>query len=320
MTLRSFFAIALCAVCTLTTAQPFTDKARPIRIVVPFGAGSGADLLMRAYARAMNEFGGVNVIVDNKPGAEGVIGLEFAKNAPPDGYTIAVSNLSTHVLNVYQQASLPYDPAVDFVPLVVTESVALVLNAGPSSKFNSISELLEAARARPGKLTYGSSTASTRLAMEILEHQANVKLLSVPYKTQAQATAALAAGEVDFLMTDVVTALPFYQSGRLRPIAVTSRVRIPALREVPTMREAGVKDFEFAAWSAIFAPARTPPEVVEKLRALLLQAGHAKYVKDVLAAKGSATTEMTATELTALVRTDLDRWGKLLREMKKSVR
>jgi len=236
---RLLLSAFLCVLAATAAAQAYPDKSRPIRIVVPFGAGSGGDVMARAYSRAIAEQAGLNAIVDNKPGAEGVIGLEFGKNAAPDGYTIVWSNLSTHVLNVHQQAARPYDPVADFVPLVITESVALVLNAGPSSKLNSLADVLEAARANPGKLTFGSSTASTRLAVEILEHQAGVKLLSVPYKTQAQATSALAAGEIDLLMTDVVTALPFYKSGRLRPLAVTSRARLSALRTCPRCASRG---------------------------------------------------------------------------------
>ncbi|MBT2305228.1 tripartite tricarboxylate transporter substrate binding protein [Variovorax paradoxus] len=318
--IRTLLAITLWAVSTLACAQAFPDKSKPIRIVVPFGAGSGADVLARAYARAIGESGGLNAIVDNKPGAEGVIGLELAKNAAPDGYTVVFSNLSTHVLNVYQQEKLPYDPVVDFTPLVVVESVALVLNAGPSTKFRSLGDALEAARANPGKLTYGSSTASTRLAMELLEHQANVKLLAVPYKTQSQATTALVAGEIDLLMTDAVTALPFYKGGQARPLAVTSRSRISAVRDTPTLREQGIKEYEFAAWAAMFAPARTPPDVVEKLRAIFREAGQSRYVTEVLTAKASQTDPLNAAELNALIRTDLDRWGKLLREMKKTAR
>ncbi|MBT2336608.1 tripartite tricarboxylate transporter substrate binding protein [Variovorax paradoxus] len=319
MLIRSLLAITIWAVSTLTCAQSFPEKSRPIRIVVPAGAGSGTDVVARAYARALGD-AGLIAIVENKAGAEGVIGLEFAKNAAPDGYTVVFSNLSTHVLNMYQQEKLPYDPVADFTPLVVLESVALVLNAGPSRKLTSLADALTAARANPGKVTYGSSTSATRLAVEMLERQADVKLFAVPYKTQAQATSALVAGEIDLLMTDAITALPFYKDGKVRPLAVTSRSRMPVMPDTPTLREQGLKDYEFAAWNAAFAPVRTPPDVVEKLRAIFREAGHSKYVVDVLKSKASQTDPLSPSELSALIRADVERWGKLLREMKKSAR
>jgi len=318
--IRLAVAALLLAASPLSFAQAYPDKSRPIRLVVPFGAGSGTDVVVRAYSRALNEQAGLNSIVDNKPGAEGMIGVEFVKNAAPDGYTVLLGNLSTHVLNVHMQAKLPYDPVADFVPVTAVENLSLVLNTGPSTKFASLKELLDAARAEPGKYSFGSGSASTRLVMEMLEHLAGIKLLSVPYKTQAQAAAGLAGGEVDLLVTDVVTAQPYYANGRLRPLGATGRTRLSALPNVPTFREQGVADFEFAAWHAFFVPARTPPDVVEKLAALLRTAGQSKYVGDALATKASDPMDMDTARLTTLLRDDIDRWGKLLRDMKKQAR
>jgi tripartite-type tricarboxylate transporter receptor subunit TctC len=317
---RLIATVALMAASTIAAAQTYPDKSRPIRLIVPFGAGSGTDLMARAYGRAMSEQAGVNVVVDNRPGAEGVIGIEAGKNAAPDGYTAVVGNLSTHVLNAHMLTSIPYDPVADFIPVVATENVMLVINAGPSTRFTTLKEVIEAARANPGKYSYGSGTASTRLCMELLEHLAGIKLLSVPYKAQAQATTALAAGEVDFLVTDVTTVQPFYSNGRVRPLATTGRDRLAVLPNVPTVREQGIKDYEFAAWHAVFVPARTPPEVVDKLRALLRDAARSKHVSDVIAAKASEPMTLETEQLKTLIRNDLDRWGKLLRDMKKSAR
>lgn len=196
----------------------------------------------------------------------------------------------------------------------------MVLNAGPSTKFKSLKDLFEAARAQPGKFTFGNSTASTRLSVEMLEALANIKLLSIPYKSQAQATAGLAGGDVDILVTDVVTALPFYKSGLLRPLGVTSRNRLSALPDVPTVREQGVGGYEFTAWHAMFVPARTPADVTDKLRVILRNAAKSKYVTDALAMKASEPLDMDTTQLNELIRADLDRWGKFLRGMKTSAR
>ena len=320
MRIRWLLAAILLAVSTLTYSQAYPDKSRPIRIVVPFGAGSGLDLIARAYAQAMVEQAGVKAIVDNKPGAEAVIGVEFVKHAPADGYTVLFGNISTHVLNVYMLPTLPYDPVADFIPVTGAFSVSLVLNAGPSTNFHSVKELVDAARSAPGKLTFGSGTTSTRLAVEMLEYLANIQLLSVPYKAQAQATAGLAGGQVDLLVTDVATALPHYQSGRLRPLGTTGQSRLAALPNVPTIREQGITGYEFSAWSAMFVPAGTPPEVVDKLRVMLRNAAHSKYVAEALATNSSEPLDMNTAELSALLRNDLDRWGKLLRDMKKNAR
>ena len=212
--------------------------------------------------------------------------------------------------------ALRYDPVADFIPVADVMNVTLVLNAGPSTKFSSIKDVIDAARANPGKFTYASSTASTRLTLEMFEHLANVKLLSVPYKTQAQATAGLAAGEVDLLATDVVTALPYYQSGRLRPLGTSGRTRISALPNVPTIREQGVKDFEFSAWLSTFVPTRTPAEIVGKLRSILRESAKSKYVTDALAMQASEPLDTEPAQISARIRTDLDQWGKLLRELK----
>lgn len=320
--LRRFLAIALAAVSTVATAQApaFPDPGKPLRFVVPFGAGSGIDLMARAYGRAMAEQAGVNAVVDNKPGAEGVIGIEAAKIAAPDGYTLLWGNLSTHVLNAHMLPSISYDPLTDFIPVAATENVSLVINAGPSTKFATLKEAINAARANPGKLTFGSGSASTRLCMEMLEHLAGIKLMSVPYKTQAQAAAALAGGEIDFLVTDVPTAVPFYNSGRLRPLASTGRSRLSALPNVPTAREQGVADYDFSAWHAVFVPARTPAPVIEKLQVLLRNAARSKYATDVLTSKGSDAMNMDSAQLSAMIKKDLDGWGQLLRDMKKNAR
>lgn len=320
MKISHLLAATLLAVSTLAFPQAYPDKSRPIRLVVPFGAGSGVDMVVRAYSRAMNEQAGVNTIVENKPGAEGVIGVEFAKNAAPDGYTVLLGNLSTHVLNVHMLPKLPYDPVADFIPVAAVENVSLVLNAGPSTKFSSLKEVIEAARAEPGKYSFASGTTSTRLNVEMLEYLANIKLLAVPYKTQAQATSGLAGGEIDLLVTDVTTAMPYYTSGRLRPLGTTGRSRLSVLPNVPTMSEQGVKDFEFTAWHAMFVPARTPPDVVDKLRVMLRNAARSKSVTDALAMKASEPLDMDTPQLNAMIRTDIDRWGKLLRDMKKSAR
>jgi len=311
-----FFAVALLAISTQAFPKAFPDKDRPVRIVVPFGVGSGSDTVMRAYARAVNEQTGINVIVENKAGAEGSIGTEFVKNAAPDGYTVLFGNLSTHILNVYMLPKLSYDPVADFIPVTGISNVALVLNAGPSTKIRTIGELIEAARAEPGKLTFASGTTSTRLSVEMFQQMAHIKMLSVPYKTQSQAAVGLAGGEVDFLVTDVSTALPYFKNGRLRPLGTTGRTRLAALPDVPTISEQGVENYEFSAWHALFVPTGTPPDVVGELARIFRDAARSQYVADALKANSCEGLDMDTEQLKARIRADLDGWGTRLRAMK----
>ncbi len=274
--------------------------------------------MARAYSQALSEVAGVRAIVDNRPGAEGVIGVEAAKLAAPDGYTVILGNSSTHVLNALMLPKVPYDPMADFVPVAGVAKIALALNAGPSTKFRTISELIAAAKVEPGKYSYGSGSTSTRLSMEMLEHLAGIKMLAVPYKTMAQATSGLAAGEIDVLANDVAIVLPQYKSGRLRPLATTGAKRLEALPAVATVREQGVEKYEMTAWSGFFVPANTPPAIVEKLGAMLQEAAKTKFVKDALALNSFEALDMNSAQLGALMRSDTDRFGKVIREMKKS--
>lgn len=316
MKLFRVLVVAGLAACSAVSAQTFPDKSKPLRIIVPFGAGSGNDVIARAYARAISEQSGAPVVVENKPGAEAVIGVETAKNSPADGYTVLFGNSSTHVLNVHMLPNLPYDPVADFTPLRGVSNVALVVNAGPSTKFKTIRDLVEAARANPGKYSYGSGTTSTRLAMEMLEQLAGIKLLSVPYKAMAQAATALGGGEIDLLATDVSTALPHYQAGRMRPLGSTGSKRLVALPDVPTLREQGIEHYEFTAWSAMFVHSKTPPAVADKLRSMFQEAERSKYVADALALNSQQPLDMGTAELNAFLRSELDRWGKILRGLK----
>jgi tripartite-type tricarboxylate transporter receptor subunit TctC len=315
MTLVRLLTSMLLAVSCTSFAQGYPDKAKTLKLIVPFGAGSSTDLMARAYGRAMGEIAGINVIVDNKPGADGVIGVQAAKASAPDGYTMLLANSSTQVLNVHMQPKLPYDPVADFVPVSGVAKFSLVLNAGPGTTFKTVRELIEAARRDPGKLRYGSATASTRLSMEMLEHLAGVKMLSVPYKTMAAATLALASGEIDFLMNDASTAIPFYKSGQVRPLAVTGAARMVVLPDIQTLREQGLADYEFSGWFAMYFPAHTPTPVIAAMQGVLREAAKSKYVSDALALNAFEPLELTSLQLAALQGTESERWGKLLRAM-----
>ena len=313
MKLLRVFGLMVLMAAGAAGAQGYPDKAKPLKMIVPFGTGTAADLLARALAKGMTEVAGLTVVIDNRPGAETVVGVVGAKNAPPDGYTMLFTNTGSTILNVYTLPSLPYDPVADFRPLAGVARFSLVMSAGPSQNFASLQEVLDAARAAPGKYTYGSATAVTRVAMEMLEQLAGVKMLSVPYKAMSEATTALAGGQIDFLMNDAATAITFYKSGRLRPLATTATTRMAALPNVPTVLEAGVKDYELVGWFATYFPANTPPAVTATMREILQRAVKTKSVVDMLASASFEPMDVAGDQLGALQRSDSAKWGKLLR-------
>lgn len=310
----TLLAIYACAPASAQT-PPYPDKSKPIKIIVPFGAGSGTDLLARALARAMSETTGVKAIVDNKPGAEGVIGMQAAKNAPPDGYTMVLANISTQVLNAHMLSKLAYDPAADFVPVSGVAKFTNVMNATASLPHKSLKDLIEDARRNPQKYRFGSATTFTRLEMLMFEHNAKVKVLQVPYKAMAEATTALVSGELDLLFNDAVTAAQFYQTGKIFPIAVTGATRMVGLPNVPTFRELGLSEFELTGWIAMYFPAKTPPAIVTVMRELLQDAAKSSIVKESMARASFEPLELTGTQVELLQKTDFDRLGKVVREV-----
>lgn len=297
------------ALSSTVSAQTFPEKKRPIRIVVPFGVGSGNDLIARAYAQAITEDSGQSVVVENRSGAEGAIGAQAVRNAPADGYTVLFGNSSTHVLNALMLPSIPYDPVKDFLPVAGVSSVSLVLNAGPSTSFKTIKDILDAAKASPGKYTYGSATTSTRLAMDMVGYYGKVNMLHVPYKTMMQAANAVGGGEIDLLVTDVLTAIPHYQAGRMRPIGATGAERLLALPDVPTIKEQGLTSYEFTAWSAMFVPKGTDPGVVDTLARIFAKAQGSKPVIDVLKNNSQRALKADASEIRVLIESETRKWS-----------
>ena len=293
-------------------AQGYPDKSKVFRIVVPFGAGSGTDLLARALARGMGEVAGLNAIVENKPGAESVIGMMAAKTAPADGYTILMANISTQVLNPLVLPQLPYDPVADFVPLAGIVKYSMVLNAGSTLSFKSLREFVDAARASPGKYTYASATSATRLAMEVFERQANVKLVQVPYKSMAEATTGLMGGQVDLLMNDVATVVNAYKTGKLRALATTGVARNPALPNVPTLREEGVADYDVTIWVATYLAAKTPADMVTTMRDILVKAAKTRTMVEARAVASFEPLDLAGEQLAELQRVDSEKWKKVL--------
>lgn len=311
--LRLLLACLLTVTSHAALAQAYPDKSKPIKIIVPFGAGGGTDLMARAVGKAMTEVGGLNTLVDNKPGAETVIGSQAFLASPPDGYTMLFTSSSGITLAPVTIPNLPYDPVKDFVPLVGIGKTPFLMVLGPSTPFKSGREFIAAAKANPGKYSCGSASASTRMACELLQSSAGIKLLLVPYKSAGAATTAVAAGEADTYIADLGSVKALLSAGRVRAIAQTGTTRTPTMAQLPTLREEGAGDYNMAAWFAAYLPAKTPPEVAAALREVLNKAIKTKGVTDMLTASSIEPMDLSGAELTNYARTEIDMWNKLIR-------
>lgn len=309
-----FLALGLLLVTGLAWGQAYPDKSKPIRIILPQGPGSASDVLTRAFARAITETSGLSTVIEFKPGAETVIGVQALMTSPTDGYTMLLVSSSTPVLNPIMIPNLPYDPLRDFIPLVGLSKASLAFNLGISTQFKSVAEFIAAAKANPGKYTFASSTTTTRLAGELLQSLAGIKLLNVPYKTTAAGATALAAGEVDLMMADPSSVASFYKSGRVRPLAVTSPTRLTAMPNVPTLREEGVADYDVTAWFATYFAVKTPPELVATMRDILRKAVKAPSFAEALAAASMEPLDLVGDSISTLIRKETEMWTKVARE------
>lgn len=309
-----YFTLALSMAVATGTAwsQAFPDKSKPLKIIVPSGVGSTGDLLARVYARGITEVAGWPAVVENRTGAEGLIGMQAMKASPPDGYTIMMTSNSTQVLNVVMTPNLPYDPIVDYVPLVGTGVVAMGMYVNAGLPFKSAGEFFDAARKNPGKYTYGSSTTVGRLGPQMIEQQANIKLLQVQFKTLPEVMTAVGAGQVDMAFGTLSSGDPMHKAGRIKPLAVSGTSRLPAIPDVPTMREAGLPEYDVTSWLATYAPAHTPAPIAAALRDILSKAGKTSYVTDFLKTFSMLPLDIQGEQVTALTRAETAKVAKVL--------
>jgi tripartite-type tricarboxylate transporter receptor subunit TctC len=254
------------ALSTGAIAQTFPSK--PIRMIVISAPGGGTDLLARTFAQGISDALGQSVVIDNKPGGGGIIATETLAKAQPDGYTILMTNTSHSVLPSLHK-KLPYDVLKDFAPVSLVALTHSLLLVHPAMPVKTVKDLIDLAKAQPGKLNYASGTtgASAHFGAELLKMMAGVNIVQVPYKGTAGQLTALIANEVQMTFSTMPPAMPLVQAGRLRAIAIGSPQRSPALPEVPTVAESGYPGFDIGAWNGILAPARTPPAIVNRLAA-----------------------------------------------------
>ena len=307
--LVAVLAIILLPGTPVATAQQY--PAKPIRVVVTFAPGGGTDIFARAIAQKFIETWGQPVVVDNRAGGNGNIGTDMVAKAPADGYTLLLTTNATIVINP-NLAKLPYDPVRDFAPVSEVASLPFVLLVHPALPVKSVAELIALARAKPGQLNYGSSGGGggAHLSGEMIKTMAKIGMTHVPYKGAAPALVALLGNEVQFMFVSILTATPLIESGKVRAIAVSSGKRSPALPEVPAVAESpGLAGFETDLWYGMLAPAKTDPQIVNKLyqetrRVLFLQDFRSRFEPTGTMMVGSSPAEFAQT-----IKSDLARWA-----------
>ena len=310
------FACAALALSVNTRAQGSYPN-KPIRIVVPTTAGGAADIMTRQLAQKLSESMGTPVIVDNKPGGGNVVGSDSVAKAPPDGYTVLMT-YTDHVYNPFLRASMPYDTVKDFAPVVHIGSVPLLVVVNPEVPARSIQDLIGLAKARPNQLNFASAGSGTslHLAGELFRMMASIEVTHVPYKGTSPGFVDLLAGRVQFMFPTMVSAWQNVQSGKLRALATTGTKRAANLPDLPTVAEAGLPGYEASIWYAVLVPANTPRDIVMRLNAEFRKALAAPDIAARLTEQGFVIAPGTPEELGAKINSELDRWGKLIKEAK----
>jgi tripartite-type tricarboxylate transporter receptor subunit TctC len=288
---------------------------RPIRLIDPYAPGGGSGLIARLVGAKLSETWGRQVVVDNRPGAAAAIGTEIAARSAPDGYTLCMGTSGSIAISPNMN-KVPYDPVKDLIPITQTSAQVMLVVLHPSVPIHSVKELIAHAKAQPGRIIYASSGTggSGHLAAELFLALAKISMTHVPYKGNGPAVLAQVSGEVQLGFNNILAVLPHVQSGRLRAIAVTSAKRAPTVPGLPTLAEAGVPGYEATSWNGIFAPAKTPRPIIDKIHADVVKILNTPDVREKLIAAGSDPVGSTPEEFLAFVKAELARWGKVIRE------
>jgi tripartite-type tricarboxylate transporter receptor subunit TctC len=289
--------------------------AKPVRIITPFTAGSAIDTLARVLGQKLGDTWGQQVVIDNRIGANGIIGTEAAAKAPPDGYTVYLGNISTLAVNPHLYLKLPYDALRDFAPVTLAATIPVVLVVHPSLPVRSVKELIVLAKAHPGQLNYasGGTGSAQHLPMEMLRVDTGINIVHVPYKGLGPAFSDVLGGQVPMMFTGVSNVVPYMKTGRLRVLAIGSPQRSSTLPEVPTVAQAGVPGFDFDSWTGYLVPVGTPANLIAKLHADITRTLTAPDVRDKLVTLGFDLVGGTPEAFATLIRNDIARFGKLIK-------
>jgi tripartite-type tricarboxylate transporter receptor subunit TctC len=313
---RALAALALALAAALAPSTARADYPdRPIRLVVPFPAGGGADSLARAIMPRVAQALGASIVIDNKPGAGGNVGAEIVARSAPDGYTLLYGTNGTHAINQALYGNLRFDPVADFAPVSRMTLIAALLFVNNDLPAKSVAELVAYAKANPGKLNFASAGNGTtsHLAGEIFRGATGVDIVHVPYRGGAAAALDVVGGQVQMMIDVMPNAYPLAKGGKARGLAVTTARRFPGAPEYPTMAEAGVPGFDVSAWDAIFAPAGTPPAIVQQLNAAIRQALDDPALRERLLGAGAVAAAGTPEDLARHVAAESEKWAKAVR-------
>jgi len=312
---HSMTAIALCACAALAAAQPmgnYPDK--PIRVIVPVAAGGGTDIIARIVMSKVAEGMGATIVIDNRAGAGGILGNEIVAHSQPDGYTLLFT-YAAHTIVPFIYRKVPYDVYKDFAPVTMAGSQPLLLAVNSSVKANTVQELIALAKAKPNELNVALATPSSSgaLAAELFKILTNTQMVSVPFKGGAPALTAMVSGEVQLIFTTPPTVMPYIKGGKVRVLGTSGKDRVPYLPEVPTLAEAGIKDFNTAPWQGLLAPAGTPPAIIDKLYRQVGEMLKTSYAQERFMAAGTDIVGSSPKEFGELIRRELAQNSKVIK-------
>ncbi len=298
--------------------DPAKYPSKPIRFIVPFPPGGGNDTIARLVGQQMAASLGQQVSIDNRPGAAGALGAQLAANSPADGYTIFLAGVGSHGLNPNLAKKPLYDPVKDFDAISLIASAPLLVVVHPSLPVKSVKELIALAKAKPGVINYASNGTggSSHMAIELFDMMAGTRMTHIPYKGLAPALTELMAGEVQVMFSSAVAMLPQIKAGRLRAIAMTGNTRSPAIPDIPTVAEAGLKGYETGSWYGVVAPAGTPKYAIDRLSAEVIRITKSPQVNDRLVSEAVIPVGSTPSEFSAYIKSEIARWGKVIKQAK----
>ena len=308
-----FAAALLLAASSVAFGQAF--PSRPITIVIPFPPGGVTDVSVRLIGQRISESIGQQVLIDNRPGAAGMIGAEVVKKSKPDGYMVYVSNIGSHAINEWLYSKMPYDPLKDFESVSMMISSPTLVVVPSSSPVKTMAELIALAKSKAGKMTYASQSVGSggHISGEIVKAKNNVELVHVPYKGSVPGLIDIVAGRIDFMFDPIVTSLPFVKDGKLRALGITSDKRSPLAPEIPTLREQGFVGYEVNPWFGISAPAGTPRPVIDRLNLEFVKALRNPDLAKRLSEQGIDVSPGTPEEYTAYIKSETARLGEMVK-------
>ena len=312
-TLLVFGALSIFQSAAVQAQDSYPNK--PINFIVPYAAGGGADSRSRQMAQKMSVILKQPIIVDNKPGAGGNIGTEMIARAAPDGYTIGMGNFAPMAVNKTLFTNLRYDPESDVTPIILIEKGPLVLVVNPKSPYKNLQDIINAAKAKPGELTFSSGGigGSHQLSAEIFKQSAGIDMIHVPYKSGSAGLTDLMAGNVTMMFDQMYSAMPSIKADKLRPIAITSKKRSPLLPDVPSFTELGYPKVEVLNWQGLIAPKATPKAIIDRLNAAANEALKDPQLRELMLSQGNEIGGGTPADFAALIRSELIKWGAVVR-------